>query len=137
MGPNSTGTDVIILKRGESRDDSKPPDEMKLVSDLSVIRIPDPNCMSVDEPENIPLNKLIQYRPSNRSASPSKISATNAIANLKLILRPPRASGKGYRRATLNHNLETQIQDMLSLLRLFLPESQWVKASLQVAVTKG
>ena len=129
MVPNAmAGTDVITSKPGESRDESKPPDEMKLVSDLSAAGFLDFNRTLVDESENLPFNKLVQCRPSNRS-TPSKISAINAITNLELILRPPRASGKGYRRAMLNRNLETRIQDMLSLLRLFLPHSQFVKAS--------
>ena len=120
MVPNATGIDVINSKLGESRDKSKPPDEMKLVSDLLATGILDFNCTLVDRSENMPLNNPVQYRPSNRSA-PLKISATNAITNLELILRPLRMSGKGYCRATLNRNLETRIQDMLSLLRLSFP----------------
>ena len=134
--PDATGTDMTTPKLGKSRDESKPPDEMRLVSDLWAVGIPDFDSMSVEEPENIPFNKPVQYKVSNRSA-PTKIPTINAIAKLKFILKPPRASGKGYRRAILNRNLETSIEDMLSLLHAFLAHGRWVKTSQYIAEIKG
>jgi hypothetical protein len=137
MVPNATGADVTISKARKNREGLfQPPDEMKLVSDLWTVGIPDFDPMLVEEPENIPFDKPIQYRIPNRSA-PLKIPTINAIANLKLILKPPRATGKGYRRVTLNHNLKTSIKDMLLLLHAFLTHGRWVKTSQYVAVTKG
>ena len=136
MVPNATGTDVTTPKPGKSRDESKPPDEMRLVSNLWMVGIPGFDPMLVEEPENIPINKPVQYKVSNRSA-PMKIPTINAIAKLKFILKPPRASGKGYRRAMLNHNLKTSVEDMLSLLHAFYAHGRWVKTSRYIAETKG
>ena len=135
MVPNVTGTNMITSKLGEIRDESKPPDEMRLVSDLWAVGIADSVPMLVEEPENIPFDKPIQYKISNQSA-PSKILTINTIAKLKFILKPPRVSRKGYHRVTLNRNLERNIEDMLSLLRLFLTHGRWIEASRYVAVTK-
>ena len=135
MVPNATGTDMITSELGEIRDESKPPDEMRLVSDLWAVGIADSVPMLVEEPENIPFDKPIQYKISNRSA-PSKILTINTIAKLKFILKPPRVSRKGYHRVTLNRNLERNIEDMLSLLCLFLTHGRWIEASRYVAVTK-
>ena len=66
MVPNVTGTDETTLKPGKSRDKSEPPDEMRLVSDVWAVGIPDFNPTKlVEEPENIPFNKPIQYKVSN------------------------------------------------------------------------
>ena len=127
---------MIIPEEGESRDESEPPDEMKLISDLWSTGIPDFDPMPANEATNIPLDDHIPHRMSIRSA-PSKISAMSAVADLEFILRPLRISGKGYRRAKLNQNLQTRVEDMLSVLRLFLTNDQWIEASQQIAVAKG
>jgi hypothetical protein len=118
----------------ESQDTVEPLGEMKLISDLWATGIPDFDPMPVGEPANI--DNPTPYRVSNRSA-PSKISAMNAIITLQFILKTPRQSGRGYCRMKLNHNLKTRIEDMLSVLCLFLTHEQWVEASQQVAVAKG
>ena len=127
---------MIIPEEGESRDESEPPDEMKLISDLWSTGIPDFDPMPANEATNIPLDDHILHRMSIRSA-PSKILAMSAVADLEFILRPLRISGKGYRRAKLNQNLQTRVEDMLSVLRLFLTNDQWIEASQQIAVAKG
>lgn len=130
------GSDSAIAVDEEDHDGSEPPEEMKLISDLWAAGIPDFDPMSAEEPGNIPVDDHTPYKPSNRTA-PSKISAMQAIITLEVILRPPRSSGRGYRRARLNHNLQSRIEDMLSVLRLFLLHEQWVEASHQIAVAKG
>jgi len=127
---------MIISEEGESRDESEPPDEMKLISDLRATGIPDFDPMPANEATNIPFDNGIPRQMSIRS-SPSKVSAMSAVVNPEFILRPLRLSGKGYRRARLDQNLQTRIEDMLSVLRLFLTGDQWIEASQQTAVAQG
>ena len=127
---------MIISEEGESRDESEPPDEMKLIGDLQATGIPDFDPMPVNNATNISFDNSIPHQTFIRS-SPSRVSATSAVMNLEFILRPPRLSGKGYRRAKLDQNLQTRIEDMLSVLHLFLTDNQWIKASQQTAVAKG
>ena len=123
----------VIASDVEDRNKSEPPEEMKLISELWATGIPDFDPMSGTD---VSVDDPTPYRPSNRTA-PSKASAMRAGATLKAILRPPRLSGKGHRQARLNYSLQTRIEDMLSVLRLFLSHGQWVEASHQVAVAKG
>jgi hypothetical protein len=127
---------TTMPEMGESQDVLEPLEEMKLISDLWATGIPDfdPMPMPAGEPANP--DEFAAYQVPVRSA-PSKISAMNAIVSLEFILRPPRPSGRGYRKAKLNYNLQTRVEDMLSVLRLFLAHEQWLEASEQVAVAKG
>jgi hypothetical protein len=127
---------MAIPEAGKSRDESEPPDEMKLISDLWATGIPDFDPMLAEGPANFPFSESTPRQIPIRSA-PSKISVMDAIVNLEFILRPPRLSGKGYRRVRLNQNLQTRIEDMLSALRLFLTHGQWIEASQQTAVARG
>lgn len=124
---------LTIAFDAEDRDKSEPPEEMKLISELWATGIPDFDPMSGTD---IPIDDPTPYRPSNRTA-PSMALAMRTAATLEVILRPPRSSGKGHRRARLNYNLQSRIEDMLSVLRLFLSHEQWIEASRQVAVAKG
>jgi hypothetical protein len=112
------------------------PGKMKLISDLWATGIPDFDPMPVKEPSGIPFNEPIQYQISIQFA-PLKISAIYVVLALEFILKPLGPSRKAYQRAKLNYNLQAQIEDMLSVLRLFLTHGQWIKASQQVTVAKS
>ena len=108
---------------------------MKLISDLWATGIPNFDPMLTKEPTNMSFNELTPQmiiRPP-----PSNVLVMDAVSHLESILRPPRLSGNGYRRTRLNHNLQTRLEDMVSVLRVFLTGEQWVKVSQQVAVAKG
>lgn len=59
--PDARDTNTVIPEMGESQDESEPPDEMKLVSDIWAVGIPHFDCMLADQSENLPFDKPIQY----------------------------------------------------------------------------
>jgi len=117
------------------RCESVPP-EMKLISELYSELMPDfdPLPSPTAPPQGV--DGLSPYGNSDRSP-PSMDTVLLAIASLDSILRPPRATGKGYKQPKLNNILKSRLQDMQSVLRLFCKETGWMDASETVAVAKG
>lgn len=116
---------------------SATPPEMKLVSELHPgLKILD---LSLPRPPTAPnndVNELSPYGNHNRSP-PSMDAARVAITLLDSILRPPRATGNGYKQPKINNILKSRLQDMQSVLRLFCRNTGWIKASEIIAAAKG
>lgn len=121
-----------------SRYESAPPPEMKLISELYSELIPDFDPLSSPTSLLPPkgVDGLSPYGNNDRSP-PSRDTALLAIASLDAILRPPRATGNGYKQPKLNAILKTRLQDMQSVLRLFCKDTGWMDASETIAVAKG
>ena len=120
---------VVLDRHNVFKNGSEPP-EMKLFSSLSADL--DFNTLSMLEPQ------LPGAFPGTADHSaPSRTAAISAIHNIDEILRPPRGTGHGHKHANLNSILRICLEDMLSVLHLFLRHGEWMEDSEEVACTKG
>jgi hypothetical protein len=73
---------------------------------------------------------------ADRSA-PSHAAAISAIHNIDAILRPPRGTGHGYKHPNLNSALKFRLEDMQSVLHLFVKHGEWMEDSEEIACIRG
>jgi hypothetical protein len=111
---------------------------MKLISELYSGLIPDFDPLSSLPVPPQGVGGIGPYGNNDRSP-PSTDTALEAIASLDSILRPPRATGNGYKQPKINNILKSRLQDMQSVLRLFCKNTRlgWMDASETIAVAKG
>ena len=105
------------------------PLEMKLFSDLWTDQTPDFDPCFPSEPQ------LPSGFPGTANRSPpSHHAAIGAINDIQAILWPPRTTGRGYQLVTLNCTLKSRLEDMQSVLHLFVKHGEWMVDSEQVVI---
>jgi hypothetical protein len=135
----ATAPNITVLPPpGENgpRYESTPPSELNLISELHSAFIPNFDRLRSTTTPSQCVDGLGPYRNNDRSP-PANDTALLAIASLDSILRPPRATGNGYKQPKINTILKSRLQDMQSVLRLFSKGTGWIKASETIAVAKG
>lgn len=83
-----------------------------------------------------------EIRPGKKREAPTIIQATNALQDLKMLLKPPRKTGQGYIEPDINPFVRIRMEGMQATLNFYITKQStmfnaWGKSSLQAAITSG
>ena len=83
-----------------------------------------------------------EIRSGKKREAPTIILATNALQDLKTLLKPPRKTGRGYVEPDINPFIRIRMEGMQAMLNFFVTKQSttfdaWGKSSLQAAIALG